>query len=231
MKRVTFKVLFFVKRTKKLKDGSLPVYVRITMNGERTEFGLQRSVDENLWDAKKGKAKGISKQSKELNNYLNTVVTNLFTKKREMEEGNETITADSLRLYYLGLNGEQKSLLAAFREHNAQCKSLIGVDFAKGTVVKYESCYKQVENFIHRKLEKKDLMFTEITPLVLKQFETYLKLEGGCNHNSAIKYLANLKKIVRIGLENGWIKKNPYLSYKLRTEDVEVDYLNEEERR
>lgn len=229
MKRVTFKVLFFIKRTKKLKDGSLPVYVRITLNGERSEFGLQRSVEEHLWDAKKGKAKGISKQSKELNNYLNTVVTNLFVKKREMEEGALVITAESLKMHYLGLNGERKSLLGAFREHNEQCKKLVGVEFAHGTVVKYESCYKQLESFITKKLEKKDLFFPEITPSILKEFETYLKLEGGCNHNSAVKYLANLKKIVRIGLANGWISKNPYLSYKLKTEDVEVDYLDESE--
>ncbi len=83
MKRSTFNVLFFVKHTKKLKDGSVPIYARITINGNRTDFGLQRGVEGSQWDAAKGKAKGSSKQIKELNQYLDTVRGNLLIKKWE----------------------------------------------------------------------------------------------------------------------------------------------------
>jgi hypothetical protein len=32
MKRATFNVLFYVKHSKKLKDGTLPIFARITIN-------------------------------------------------------------------------------------------------------------------------------------------------------------------------------------------------------
>jgi integrase len=229
MKTTTFKVLFFVKRTKQLKDGSLPVFVRITMNGQRSEFSLQRSVEENDWDSKKGKAKGKTKQNRELNHYLDTVLTNLFIKKREMEELGKIITADTLRRSYLGLDEERKTLLTAFKEHNVQVRKLIGIDYAAGTAVKYESCYKQLNSFIKDKLGKKDVFFPEINPAFLKEFEVYLKTDGNCNHNSAAKYLVNLKKIIRIGLANGWLKINPYLGYNIKLTEVDVDYLDEKE--
>jgi hypothetical protein len=229
MKTTTFKVLFFVKRTKQLKDGSLPVFVRITMNGQRSEFSLQRSVEENDWDSKKGKAKGKTKQNRELNHYLDTVLTNLFIKKREMEELGKIITADTLRRSYLGLDEERKTLLTAFKEHNVQVRKLIGIDYAAGTAVKYESCYKQLNSFINDKLGKKDVFFPEINPAFLKEFEVYLKTDGNCNHNSAAKYLVNLKKIIRIGLANGWLKINPYLGYNIKLTEVDVDYLDEKE--
>jgi hypothetical protein len=52
-----------------LQDGTAPIYVRITVNGQRCEFGLQKSIYENQWDNKKGCAQGFTKTGKELNSY------------------------------------------------------------------------------------------------------------------------------------------------------------------
>lgn len=228
MVRKTFKVLFFVKRTKKLMNGELPVFARITINGERSDFRLQVSIDENLWDGVRGQASGKTKQAKQLNDYLSSVTSNLLLKKREMEDDGKLVTADSLKRMYLGLNDDQKTLLGIFKEHNDRCRALVGIDFAKGTMVKYESCYKQLENYL-RKSERNDILLSEVSPYFIKEFETYLKLHGGCGHNSAIKYLANLKKIIRIALMNGWMKKDPYVGYSMRLNEVDVAYLNEDE--
>ena len=229
MKSVTFKILFFVKRTKVLKDRSLPIFVRITINGGRSEFSLQMSVPEQLWNNQKGRAKGNTKQSRQLNQYIETVLTNLHIKKREMEEIGEVMTADNLRRHYLGLHEEKKQLLSLFREHNVQCRKLVGIDFAEGTAVKYESCYRHVESFIHEIHDKKDVFFQEVNPKFLKDFETFLKTERGINHNSTMKYLANLKKIIRIAIANGWMKNNPYAGFTLKLQEVDVDYLDEDE--
>ena len=229
MKRSTFNVLFFVKHTKKLKDGSVPIYARITINGNRTDFGLQRGVEGSQWDAAKGKAKGSSKQIKELNQYLDTVRGNLLLKKRELDEMGAEYTAETFKRSYLRLDVQTKWLLEVFKDHNEQCKRLVNIDFAPGTVVKYQSCYKQLENFIHKNLKRKDVLFHEINPVFLRNFEIYLKTDGGCNHNSSMKYLANLKKIVRLGMANGWLKTNPYATVKLKLDDVDVAYLDEKE--
>ena len=37
MTRVTFKVLYFIKRTRELKDGTVPIYVRVTVNGQSAQ--------------------------------------------------------------------------------------------------------------------------------------------------------------------------------------------------
>lgn len=73
MKRATFSVLFYVKHTKQLKDGTLPVFARITVNGQRAEFSVQRSVQEGLWDSIKGMAKNNTRQNKETNAYLEEI--------------------------------------------------------------------------------------------------------------------------------------------------------------
>lgn len=229
MKRKTFNVNFFAKYARTHSDGSIPLYARITINGERAEISLQRKVEIVGWDVAGGKAKGNSKQSKELNQYIDTVRGNIYIKRRELEEQGIDYTAETFKRSYLGLDVQTKWLLEVFRDHNEQCKRLVYIDFAPGTVVKYQSCYKQLENFIHNNLKRKDVIFHEINPVFLRNFEIYLKTDGGCNHNSSMKYLANLKKIVRIGMANGWLKTNPYATIKLKLDDVDVAYLNEKE--
>ena len=44
MKRATFTVLFYIKRTKKMKDGTCPIYARITVNNQRSEFAMHKSI-------------------------------------------------------------------------------------------------------------------------------------------------------------------------------------------
>ena len=73
MERATFSVLFYVKRTKRLKDGSYPIYARLTVNGERAEFGIQKSLRIKEWNSQSGYAKGQSKQAKDLNNYIDFI--------------------------------------------------------------------------------------------------------------------------------------------------------------
>ena len=44
MKRATFTILFFIKRSKLLKTGEAPVYLRITSNGDSSEISIKRSI-------------------------------------------------------------------------------------------------------------------------------------------------------------------------------------------
>ncbi|NOZ47172.1 MAG: hypothetical protein GXO79_10380 [Chlorobi bacterium] len=49
MERATFKILFYIRRTKKLKDGTFPICARISVNGTSAEFRIQRSVKAKDW--------------------------------------------------------------------------------------------------------------------------------------------------------------------------------------
>jgi len=229
MQRATFKVLFYVKHTKQLKDGSLPIFVRITVNNSRLEFGLQRSVGVGQWDSDKGQAKGKTKQILELNTYLETVKTNLYIKKRELEETGAYVTADSIRSAYMGVEEKTHTVIEVFREHNERCKLLVNIDFAPATIVKYRTSLKHLEYFIKNKMHRKDLSLQEVNASFIKDFEIYLKTEGGCANNSAVKHLVNLKKIIRSTVANGWLKVDPFANISFKLDEVDLDFLDEKE--
>jgi len=162
MKRATFSVLFYVKHTKQLKDGTLPIFARITVNGQRAEFSVQRSVQEGHWDSAKGMAKNNTRQNKETNAYLETVKAEIFFKKRELHELGKPTTAASIKNAYLNLEEAHMTLLKVFSDHNEKCESLVNIDYAPGTLLKYKNCLKHLRGFIVDVLGKKDLCFSEL---------------------------------------------------------------------
>jgi site-specific recombinase XerD len=229
MKRASFGVLFFIKRAKKHKNGKLPVYARITINGLRAEFVVQASVEEILWDNKLGKVNGTSKQAKEVNTFLESVKVNIVLKKRELEETGQQITALQLRTAFIGIDLAAHTIMGVFKEHNEMVKGLVNKDFAPGTLERYNTCYKHVEDFIKLKYKRSDMSLFEINPMFIRNFEYYLKTTRDCSNNTTIKYIKNFKKIIRIAMANGWMKEDPFRTIKYHLDEVDMAYLTEEE--
>jgi integrase len=239
MERATFTVSFFVKRTKKLKDGTSPIFVRITVNGERAEFGIQESIELEEWDAYQANRKRNTTSSRYLKALFDHIKFKLRQKKMYLEEENKVVTATSLKNEYLGIEEDNRTILQVIQEHNERCKNLIGIDYAEGTYERYNTLYVHVKNFINREYKKEDLRLSALKPSFIRDFEYYLKTPHPlgrskdkwvkCGHNSATKYLKNLKKITRICLVNGWLKQDPFRGKRFHLKEVDMDYLTANE--
>jgi site-specific recombinase XerD len=59
--------------------------------------------------------------------------------------------------------------------------------------------------------------------------EHYLKTVRNCNHNTTIKYIKNLKKIVNLAIKNDWLSKNPFIRFEGKIKAVKREYLTAEE--
>lgn len=63
----------------------------------------------------------------------------------------------------------------------------------------------------------------------VREFEFFLKTDKACQNNSALKHIKNFRKVIRIAISNEWIKKDPFLGLRFKTEEVNIDFLSEEE--
>jgi len=63
-------ILFYAKRAKTTTDGLVPVYLRITIDGQRLEISTKRYVEPSKWSSEAGKMKGNSEEARSLNSYL-----------------------------------------------------------------------------------------------------------------------------------------------------------------
>ena len=216
MARKSFSVLFFIKKGKLLKNGEAPVCMRITVNGCMVDISIKRSCPVNLWNQAKENSKGKDRMSVELNHYLEITRSHVHQIYRELETSGKVITVDLVRKLFYGVEEDNKTLLQVFREHNEQSRKLIGKDFVSKTVQRYETTTRYLEEFIKKEYQLSDIALNNLEANFISKFDAFLKIEKGCAQNSAITRLKNLKKIIRIALENDWIKKDPFAYYRFK---------------
>jgi site-specific recombinase XerD len=229
MKRATFTTLFFIKKSKLLKDGQAPIYARITVNGKRSEFSIKRSVKPNLWDTARNKIKGNSQIAGLINDYINSIQGQIFSHQQELQERGKSITAKALSNAFLGIGEKQWSLIELFQEHNDNMKSLIGKGYSPLTHQRYEAAIKHIKIFCKVQYNNEDFKLSEMSHKFITSFEFYLKTTGKCQHNSAMKHIRALKKVVLIALANDYIRKDPFANYKITQKAVQRDCLTQQE--
>ncbi|MFA5973270.1 MAG: site-specific integrase [Lentimicrobiaceae bacterium] len=229
MTRATFNVLYYINRGKKLKNGTVPIYARITVNKQRSEFAISRFVEADEWNVEIDRVMSTSKSAKEINSYLDLIKSNLLLKKREMEEMGRSINAHDLKNIHLGIDTEDKTILMIFQEHNIRVEGLVYKDFSPGTLERYKTCYSHLKNLIKEKYKKSDMILSDINPMFITEFEYYLKTTRKCCNNTTIKYIKNFKKIVRIALANGRMKADPFRNITFHLDDVDMAFLTEDE--
>lgn len=230
MERKTFKILFFIKKTRVSKNGEVPVLLRVTVNGLRTETSVNLKVNPDLWHAPIGKTLGTDRKSEELNDTLDTIKLKIMKIYREMEFDGVTVTAKGIIEKYQGKDEKsQMTLLKVFKDHNDRCAMLAGKDMSPATVERYETCYRHTQEFIRHCFGKDDVLLEEVNHRFITDYEFFLKTERNCCHNTATKYLKNFKKIIRIALANEWLKKDPFVNIRFHLDEVEPDFLEDHE--
>lgn len=229
MKRATFNIHYYIKRTKLLKNGDAPVYMRLTLNGENAEISLKRSIKPSLWDTTRNKAKGTSPEASEINEYLTSIRGQLFMHQRELQEAGKQITAKVLLNTFLGIGEKQWSLVELFEEHNNNVKQLIGREYTNSTHQKFVASLKHIRNYCTIQYNNEKLPLSEVNNKFITGFDFYLKTVAKCQHNSSMKHIKALKKVIRIGLANDYIRKDPFASYRITQKFVEREYLTQTE--
>ena len=229
MERNYFSILFFIKRTKLLKNGEAPICLRITVNGKRAEVQIKRSVEVNKWKNQKECAIGRDNKTLELNHYLETVRTKILRIHRQLEQDNKPITAEILKCHYYGESETPKMLLEVFKEHNQKCSELIGKDYVRATVMYYERTARYLSEFIKQNHRLSDIPLKDIDYNFIQAFEHFVKTVKNCQQNATVKHLKNFKRIIRIALLNHWIISDPFAEIHFKQTPTNRDFLLEEE--
>ena len=121
------------KRSSYVVGENLPIYLRLTIDGERTEFSTQREIDPAKWNAKKGRAIATKKEeTRQLNSFLETMQAQIYEAQRALLNKGKEITVRSIRNKMLGIEEEvidplkDKSLMQVYREHIKHVSDLVG---------------------------------------------------------------------------------------------------------
>ena len=221
--------LFYAKTAKSNKNGLLPIYQRITVNGERIEMSTSKFIEKAKWNTSAGKIKGSSEEARLINSYLDILKNKVYEAEKWMVNNNLEINAQTFKNKLLGIEEKQRKLMLIFQEHNKRMKELINKEFSINTYKKYETTLAHTKEFLKTQYAISDISINRIDLAFITDFDFYLRNTKNCNNNSTIKYIRNFGKIVKQCYKNGWLERDPFLNYDGKVKEVERTYLTETE--
>ncbi|MEL4456696.1 site-specific integrase [Lutimonas vermicola] len=222
-------LLFYLKKSKVNANNEAPIYLRITVGGKRAETSTSRRIDIKKWSKSGHKGIGRSESIRSLNEYLNLLTSKVYKIHKDLIEEEIDFDANSIKNILSGANKKSKTIIEVFQAHNKQLKQLEGKQYTKATVKRYETALKHVHSFIIYNYSINDLPLNKINHKFITDFQFYLMNVKDQSHNTALKYIKNFKKIVKIALDNDWINKDPFSRFKRSFKKVDREILTQEE--
>ncbi|MEO9884328.1 MAG: site-specific integrase [Balneola sp.] len=190
---------------KKTEEGIIPIFLRVTYNRKKSLYFTGIKVHEKYWNPEKKEVRRNHTSYKTYNTELEDLV---------------------LRAQKIGFKLEKKKISARLI-----VKELKGINpedvfkFAKGFCDRLERSgsirrLKQtnvVLNKLRGMIDSDKLLFSEITPSFLEEFEIYLRKEVGNAQNTINKNMERLKMVFNDSVEKGIHNENPFDKYQIPT--------------
>jgi hypothetical protein len=111
-------MLFYLKKQKNYASGLAPVYLRITVDGQRAEVTTNRECEKEKWNSHSGCAIGTKENIKSINAFLDNLQFDAYEAHRYLHENGKLMTAESLKNRMLGKSEKSYMLIELFKDHN-----------------------------------------------------------------------------------------------------------------
>lgn len=222
-------ILFYIKRAKVNNLGVCPIYTRVTVNAKRFEFSANKYINPDKWSSEGNKVKGTTEEARTINSHLDYLKNQVLEAEKKLFKKDISVTCENLKNELFGLSETKRMLVPIFQDHNNKIKELVGKEYAPGTLERYTTSLKHTIEFMQWKYNVSDIDITKIDHAFITDYEFWLRSVRNCANNTAVKYLKNFNKIIKLCLANDWLDKNPFANYKSKVKEVERVYLTEAE--
>ncbi len=227
--RLIFKVSYYVRTNYENKEGKSPLMIRIYLNGKMLNVGSSGiNVDKNKWSNETNRLKG--RTSEVLN--TNAQIDNISSELRNIfmqHQFDKDLTLDKIKSIYLGKNKECTTFLDFYDKYLEDIKAQVGKGKSLATYHKYSAAGKHFEDFLKLKYGRKDIMPSELTHIIIHDFDIYLRTVAGLKPNSATKTLKFFKTVVIFAQKCGVLSHDPFAQHRFHLESVDRGFLTDEE--
>ena len=229
MMKSIFRVVFYLRSNYVNKEGKTSVMLRIYLNNERLSLGSTGiSVKSSQWDKEKERIKGRTTEALNTNLQLDNIASGLQSIFRRIEMS-DVVSLERIKSEFLGKKEEIDTLMQLFEKHNGDVAKQVGVSVGKATLQKYNVCKRHFSEFLEKQYKRIDLKLTELTYVVIREFDLYLRTEAGQNPNTATKTMKTFKTITLLGQKMGVLLHDPFMNHRFHIEPVNRGFLTDEE--
>lgn len=222
----TFSILFWINASRS-SNQKADLYVRITVDGKRANIGLKRKVFIVQWNTNTKKVIGNSIEARQINHLINQTQAKLYDIYQELKYKGEFITSQLIKARFCGEDENSKTLQEILKYHNKKIKNTL----AKGSIRNFGITENYINRFLIRKHKTNDIFLKQLNYKFISEFETFL-IEyypsghpRAMSHNTVMKHIQRLRKIVTLAYHLEWIDKDPFVRWKPTFEKKRREFL------
>jgi len=204
-------------------SGSLPVYLRITVQRKKAELHTGYTVKQKDWSQEE--------QSTRANNIVNKELakkkSRVYELISELEKVNKPVSASILKDLLTGKGKVNIGLLPYFEKHIKEIE--IRNEIKPLSVNKYKQSLASLKKFISSHFKAPDFNLEGVDYDFINQYDLFLKTEYDLHKNTINKYHSRFRTILLKALAEGHLTKQPYANYKLNTVKTDREFLSSDE--
>ncbi|KAA6333165.1 Tyrosine recombinase XerD [termite gut metagenome] len=219
----SLKVKFTINPSRLNSKGLAPIELFLSYDGKRSYVRTGKFVKPTKFDVESGKVKG----DKELNEYLTALKNKCYQIETAFLKSGKPLTLQNLKDRINDIESSN-TLFQLFHKFDEELRGKVkSGQFTESTYIKYMQNEKYMKEYL-KGMDKKDVNIFEVNGEFVNGFFNYLRTT--MQNNSAVMVLSKLKKIVKFGLDFGFMETDPFLhtSFKLEKKE-QINYLTEEE--
>ena len=222
-------VSFFSRPTRGKKEKHLLIYMRISLHGNSKDISLNQKINLGQWDVHKQQVKGNSENSRMINQLLVDMKNKVFKLQMKYSQSEELLSLEEIVQTIKGKTSKGKTLLELIDLHNTYKQGLVGIDITHTTLMRYKTVRLHVEQFLKEIHKRDDILLAKLKNTHAIEFEAFLKTNLNIGHNTAVKYVRNLKTIIRYGIDIELLNKDPFIKHKTKIKEVKRECLTKRE--
>jgi site-specific recombinase XerD len=216
----TFNVHFWLKKNSIRKNGTIPIYARVRLDGNPVDISTKLETLEDHWSTEAGRVNLKVKNARLINDRLDGIYNDICDCRNSLESEGRVVTAQDIKARFLGQDTPMKTLKDLFKHHEE-------VEIGKlqpGTAKNYASTEKYLLSYIRQRYKSSDIQLSQINYEFVVNFEHYLRTckpllkSKPLTNNGIMKHMERFKKMTSIALKLEAIKKDPFTFFKARFE-------------
>lgn len=220
---------FYLKEAKRDIEGLVPIYLRVTVNGERAELSVNRKIISSQWDKGAERAIGRTEPVRNLNVYLGSIQTKAERYFSTLDLRDERISVRQIVDELKGRGKHHMTLFQAYNSHISDIEKLSGIDYAPSTIDKYHYSFKNLKDYVRTNLHKSDILLSDLDHKFVEGYHSYLRTTAGMMHNSTVKNIRNLIRVINVSIAHKWLLVNPFRTFTCNYDNNNRSYLTETE--
>lgn len=217
--RTTYTVNFYCRSSKANRNGESPVELSIIINGKRCFIQLPIKCKSTEF-----KKLITSRKSNPIKDYCEEARYKLQDIQLDMYRLNIPFNVENIRKYYQngGVTEEKYTVENLFTDYINLIKNRVGNDLTFAAYRRYYLASNVFYKAVDRNTEVKQL-----NPAIMQEFLFYLNQHY--QESTVNGIMTKIKTMVKLGMDNGKIEKNPFQGIKYGKGKKDIEYLEESE--